>query len=352
MFKRTLVHISHHIFLVANSRFTNEWMPIFRIRGYLMLLKVATVQMNSNINSVEQNCRNAECYINEAAKAGAKLVLLPELLTSGYVWTNAFWNSAEPKNGKTVKWMSDLSQKLGIYLGSTYLEASGGDFYNTFVLTDPNGNEAGRVRKRNIPSYEAFFYKGVEGSHVIKTDIGNIGVGICYDSWFSFLPRIAQQEDFDILLLPHSAPTPQKRKHIAQEHIDRFKDDIKMATERYSTLLGIPVVLSNKCGKFESPAPFGPYEKTSFPGFSSIADSNGVVLTQLENQEGVVIEEVALDPARKKKAEFKGYGKWAWEGPWQRNLPVIIEFFGKLSYDFSKVRKDKAFEVERQGVFE
>lgn len=311
-----------------------------------MKLKVAAIQMNSAIEKLEENCRNAESHIENVSKQGATLVLLPELLTTGYVWTQTFWNAAEPKEGKSVHWMCDISKQLGIYLGMTYLEVSNGDFYNTFVLTDPSGQEAGRVRKRQVPSYEAFFYKGVAGSNVIKTDIGNIGVGICYDSWFSFLPRAAQKEDFDMLLLPHSAPVPQKRKHIAQEHIDLFVNDIKVATKRYSGLLGIPVVLSNKCGEFKSPAPFGPYENTLFPGFSSIADSDGKVLAQLGSEEGVIVEEVTLEKSRKKKTEFQGSGKWAWEGPWQRNLPVIVEYIGKLSYDFSKVRKEKAIEME------
>lgn len=311
-----------------------------------MKVKVAAIQMSSVINEIDANLRAAEKHIDYASKAGAKLVLLPELLPTGYGWTHTFWDAAESRTGKTVQWMCKISKLYSIYLGTSYLEACNGDFYNTFVLTDPNGNEAGRVRKRNIPAYEAFFYKGDKSSHVIKTEIGNIGVGICYDSWFSFLPRMAQKEDFDLLLLPHSAPTPQKRNHIPQEHIDRFNNDIKIAAERYSKLLGIPVVLSNKCGKFESSAPFGPYERTSFPGFSTISDSNGMVRAQLGNEEGVIVEEVTIDKSRKHNSPFQGYGRWAWEGPWQRNLMMIVEFFGRLSYNRSKVRKEKAIQAE------
>ena len=311
-----------------------------------MKLKVASIQMNSVVNSLEQNLQLAEQFIDEATEKGAQLVLLPELLPTGYCWTRDFWDAAEPSQGKTIQWMSRISHHYGIYLGTSYLEASGGDFYNSFVLTDPEGLEAGRVRKRNLPAYEAFFYKGGDGPHVIKTALGNIGVGICYDSWFAFLPRIAQSEQFDLLLLPHSAPTPQKRNHIAQEHIDRFNLDIKMAAKRYASLLGIPVVVANKCGKFESAAPFGPYERTSFPGFSTIADSNGDVKAQLGQDNGVIVEEVSLDKSNKRRLEFKGHGRWAWEGPWQRNIMIVVEFFGRISYAMSKTRKQKALQTE------
>lgn len=315
-----------------------------------MKLKVAAVQMGALLNRVDENLASAEMYVVEAAEAGAQLILLPELLPGGYGWDQSVWDAAEPQSGKTVTWMRNLSKKYGVYLGTTYLEACGEDFYNTFVLTDPHGQEAGRVRKRNLPAYEAFFCKRGSGTHVIKTDIGNIGVGICYDSWFSFLPRRARQEDFDILLLPHSSPIPQKRDHIAQEHIDRFINDVRVAAARYSGLLGIPVVLSNKCGAFESRAPLGPYEKTTFPGLSSIADSDGKVLAQLGTEEGCIVEEVALDRATKRDIEFSGYGRWAWEGPWQRNLMLIIEFFGRVSYRLNTERKRKARLVAGVGI--
>ncbi len=252
------------------------------------------------------------------------------------------WDAAEPRQGKTFNWLSGISKKYGIYLGTTYLEACGQDFFNSFVLTDPNGEESGRVRKRHLPAYEAFFCRSGTGPNVIKTDIGNIGVGICYDSWFSFLPRVAQKEDFDILLLPHSSPIPQKRSHIAQEHIDRFIEDVRIVAKRYSCLLGIPVVVSNKCGKFESPVPMGPYERSRFPGLSAIADSDGEILAQMNTEEGFIVAEVSLDKPSKRKLDFQGHGRWAWEGPWQRNLMIIVEFFGRISYNLNSERKKKA----------
>lgn len=314
-----------------------------------MQLRVAAIQMNSVINDTDGNLMRAEKHIEAASNAGATLILLPELLSSGYAWTTALWDAAESRSGSTVQWMCKVSRKYSIYLGTSYLEVCNGDFFNTFVLTNPDGSEAGRVRKRKVPAYESFFYKGDKGSNVIETKIGNVGVGICYDSWFSFLPKAAKDQHFDILLLPHSAPTPQKRKHIPQKHIDQFNSDIKKAAERYAELLGIPVVLSNKCGKFKSSAPLGPYEKTSFPGFSTIADSDAIVRAQLGSEEGYIVADVKIDPKRKKTGRFHGYGRWAWEGPWQRNLMLVVEFFGRIFYRLNRNRKEKAYLIEKMS---
>lgn len=316
-----------------------------------MKIKVASIQMSSALNDIDSNLLTAEKHIAEAVNSSAKLVLLPEFMPGGYGWTRNIWNAAEPREGKTLKWLCDISERYEIYLGTTYLEARGEDFFNSFVLTGPTGKELGRVRKKNMPAYEAFFFRNGTGKSVIKTEIGNIGVGICYDSWFSYLPRIAQKEDFDLLLLPHSSPVPQKRSHIAQKHIDRFIEDVRVVAERYSSLLGIPVVVSNKCGKFESSTPLGPPEKSEFPGLSAISESDGKIVAQMSShEEGYIVAEVSMDKMKKRKFEFAGNGRWAWEGPWQRNLMIPIEFFGRLSYAINLERRKRAKEIGEELV--
>jgi predicted amidohydrolase len=64
-------------------------------------------------------------------------------------------------------------------------------FFNTFVLTAPTGEEAGRVRKQFPAIWEAYFFKGDLGSHVIETALGKIGVGICFDSHLAAIVRLS-----------------------------------------------------------------------------------------------------------------------------------------------------------------
>ncbi|MDQ9171391.1 nitrilase-related carbon-nitrogen hydrolase [Oxalobacteraceae bacterium R-40] len=62
---------------------------------------------------------------------------------------------------------------------STFVESGGLDFYNTFVLSGPNGTLLGQVRKNPPCSTESYYFKAGSDEHFIDTDLGRIGIGIC-----------------------------------------------------------------------------------------------------------------------------------------------------------------------------
>ncbi len=308
-------------------------------------IRVAAVQLESRNGFLQGNLDNATPLIKQAAEKGAEIILLPEFLPTGFIFTEKIWDSAEPKYGLTVAWLKKCSKEFGVHLGTSFLEAEGTDFFNTFVLTDPSGNEAGRVRKQTAAGPEARFFKGDRGSHVIETGLGKIGVGICYDNHLAYIPSIMQSESVDLLLMPHSAPTPLFYVK-PQEVIDTYIDSLKQLSVMHSSKLGIPTVLANKCGPWQSPMPFAPYQDSSFPGLSSIADSDGSLIERLGNEEGIIVADVVIDPSRKNPKHYKTYGRWASnEGPLYRDAIVIAEAHGKLLYKLNPRRKKRALEV-------
>ena len=145
-------------------------------------IRVAAVQMNCRPVEVAHNLAHAETMVTSAAERGATLVLLPELMPSGYMATEQIWGSAETIDGCSVNWLLSTAKHFRIYLGFSFLEAEGEDFYNSFVLASPEGKLIGRVRKNPPASIEAYFYKAGSDRHVIETDIGRIGVEICYEN--------------------------------------------------------------------------------------------------------------------------------------------------------------------------
>jgi N-carbamoylputrescine amidase len=142
--------------------------------------------------------------VEHAASQGAGLILLPELMPGGYTLAQRIWNTAEPFDGTTTRWLGALCSRLGVYAGTTFLEAEGSDFFNTFVLADPEGKICGRVRKNPAASSEAYFFRSGDTPHWFDTPIGRIGVGICFENALYERYCEIQSADIDIYLRPFS----------------------------------------------------------------------------------------------------------------------------------------------------
>ncbi|WP_287154356.1 carbon-nitrogen hydrolase family protein [Candidatus Solincola tengchongensis] len=317
-------------------------------------LRVGAVQMESANGDIEGNLERATRFVEEAVECGARLVVLPEFMPTGYIFSKEIWDAAEPREGPTMRWLRETSRRLGVWLGTSYLEAEGEDFYNSFVITGPDGGEAGRVRKQTPAFAEAFFTRGEGGPHLIETALGRIGVGICYENQLAYLPCLMGSGRVDLLLMPHSAPSPMPNPLFPRRAVEEYNRRLRELAPHYARLLGIPAVMVNKCGPWVSPIPGLPFltQRSSFPGFTCIADSDGTVLAQLEGDEGVVVEEVRLDPTRRKGEVPPPRGRWAFRVPWVMNQFRLIEAAGKTYYRLSHERRRRARRVSSTRVEE
>ena len=213
------------------------------------VLPVGAVQVESENGQIKANLARALPLVEDGASQGARLILLPEFLPTGYVYTSTIWDAAEPREGPTVEWLKQHARRLSIYLGTSYLEADGEDFYNTFVLATPEGGEAGRVRKETPIAFEAFFTVGNPGPHVIETEIGKIGVSICYENQLAYASRLMFAHSVDLMLMPHSAPVPAASILVSNKHINQYISRLRDLASVYDSQLGIPVLKVNKVHK-------------------------------------------------------------------------------------------------------
>jgi N-carbamoylputrescine amidase len=143
------------------------------------------------------------------------------------------------------------------------------------------------------------------------------------------------------MLMPHSAPTPAPGPLFPQRDIDVYHARLKGLTPFYAKLLGIPAIMANKCGPWDSTIPglASLSRQSSFPGLSSIAESDGTLCSQLDDEEGIIVSDVTLDPTRKATIPPKGHGRWF--GPVERPVYLfpLIEMVGGLWYALSRERK-------------
>lgn len=307
-------------------------------------LRVAAIQMNCIPGQVQSNLRHAEKWIAEAAQKGARLVLLPELMTTGYMTTEAIWDFAETSGGASVTWLLTTARSHAIHLGFSFLEAEGEDFYNAFVLANPDGKLAGRVRKNPPASIEAYFYKAGSDRHVIETDLGRIGIGICYENLLYKQMCFLHDAQVDLVLWPSAAGRP---KPFIPGDIRRFDQMLLNSRRVFAGALGVPVVMANRTGPLETelPAPF-PYLKSRFPGLSFIADSDGSVKAELGEEEGVIVADVHIDRQAVLAQEPKKYGSmWGIPVPWYAFVWPLSQRMGEKAYAKNPRRKKRAAEI-------
>ncbi len=308
-------------------------------------LAVATVQVACKLGDREGNLAKAQKYVEQAAQKNAKLVLLPEMMPGGYTLNEEIWETAEPFDGPSTQWMRELSKRLKLYLGTSFLEAEGENFYNTFVLAGPEGEIVARVRKCPPASFEAYFFTKGTDPHWFDTPIGRIGVGICFEN--ALYERYAElhQAGIDLFLRPFSGASFEAKFPVRQRDADILNAALRDGTAETAKLMGIPVVMSNKVGRLVSTLPAGfPPQDIEFPGFSAIADSDGALLGQLgPGEEGVVVGTVHLMPERKKKELApRKFGRWTAKMPWWAFIWVLTQKMGERAYARSEVRKSKA----------
>jgi N-carbamoylputrescine amidase len=309
-------------------------------------LEIAAVQVQSQPGEIDANFKHATPLVEQAAAQGATLVVLPELFSCGYVPNRTVWDSAEPADGPSARWFAGIARRLGIYVGGGMVETDGKDFFNAFILAGPDGRIAGRAYKANA---EANVFKRDRNEHVIDTEIGRIGIGICADNQFANQLHQMHDRRVDLVLMPHAWPTPGKAAGLVSG-ADVASQQSRMIElpVLYARALGVPVVFVNQVGPL---LPIGGIlgrlmDTTiwSLRGQSRIVDSDGLVLGQLSNQEGVLVAAVAMDPARKhyvEQASFDGWLQPGAAGARKVFIPLDI-FIGRLSYRLSGVRKRRA----------
>jgi predicted amidohydrolase len=146
-------------------------------------MKAAFYQFTPLFGKKDENIAKVIAAVKDA---DLDLLVLPELFATGYQFTSTDEVEAlsEPiPDGDTTKVLSDLSKEKGIYIVAGLSERDGDKFYNSAILTGPEGF-IGSYRKTHLFFEEKkYFSPGDTGFRVWDTPIGRIGIMICFD-WF------------------------------------------------------------------------------------------------------------------------------------------------------------------------
>lgn len=231
------------------------------------------------------NLEAAERLVATAVERGAGLVVLPEVFS----WRGApgdEFSGAELVPGPTTNLCAQMARRHGIHLlAGSILESVAGErkSYNTSLLFDPRGELLARYRKAHLFDVEIPGRVSVResdarlrGAEIVTaaTELGTIGLTVCYDLRFPELYRALTFAGAQIVCIPSAFTFPTGAAH--WEPLLRAR-----AIENQ-----VYVIAANQFGR----TPRGTLDY----GSSMIIDPWGTVVARAGEGEGVITAEIDL----------------------------------------------------------
>ena len=272
-------------------------------------VKVAVVQMRCS-RKVDDNLKNAEKYIRQAASEGANIILLPELFERQYFCQERrydYYHFAKlVAENDGVQMGVRLAKELGVVLPISFYEREVNNLYNSVACIDADGSLLGVYRKTHIPDdhyYQEKFYftPGDTGFRVFETKFGRIGVGICWDQWFPEAARAMALQGAEILLYPTAIGSEPILECDSMQHWRR-------CMQGHAACNLVPVAAANRIGE-ESVEPSeengGQNSALVFYGSSFFTDATGELLNGASRDtEEILVQEYDLDEMFARRLEW------------------------------------------------
>ncbi len=174
--------------------------------------KIAAVQMDCQLAAKEHNLAAVRTRLREAAGQGARLVVFPECILTGYCFTSKAeaWPHAESIPGPSTQALARDCRELNVWTAVGMLEArpSDGALFNACALIGPNG-VAATYRKVHIPLLGVDRFTTPGDLPFAVHDLGGLRLGmiICYDGSFPESARCLTLLGADLVILPTNWPS-------------------------------------------------------------------------------------------------------------------------------------------------
>ena len=246
----------------------------------LQKYQVATVQYEPSQFNKDHNVSSLLHLCEEAAKKGAKLIVTPEMGTTGYCFLNREEISTlvETIPGQTTEKFEVITKKFDCYIviGMPELDEETQLYYNSAVLIGPKGI-IGKHRKSHGYIAEPKWSAPGQEHLVFDTEIGKIGILICMDIHFIETARLVALQDADIII-----------------HISNW------LSERTPAPYWISRAFENSCYLIESNR-WGLERTVQFSGGSCIINPDGSIESVIDKGDGIAYANIDLSWPRERK---------------------------------------------------
>lgn len=168
------------------------------------MARVAVIQLVGPWSDPDAVRARTVALLEEAARRGAELAVLPELCTVSYDLggRQEVWAVAESLEGPSVVAWVAVARRWGLFVVAGLPERAGDRLYNTAVLVGPEGVR-GVYRKAHLYGQEReVFDRGDEGFGVWDLPVGRVAALLCYDLRFAEAVRILLLRGVHLLCVP------------------------------------------------------------------------------------------------------------------------------------------------------
>jgi predicted amidohydrolase len=205
---------------------------------------VAALQLAPVLGDFAGNRTRAAAAIRQALDSGAELVVLPELVTSGYVFATVdeVRSVAIPRDHEIfAEWTALAASRTGAVIVGGFAESGDdGKLYNSAAVVDADGVRAVYRKVHLWDQEKRFFTPGSESPPMVQTTHGRVGVMICFDLEFPEWTRIVALAGADVLAVPTNWP------HMERPDGERVAEvQIAMATARINRMA---IVCADRAG--------------------------------------------------------------------------------------------------------
>lgn len=240
----------------------------------------AAVQFEPEFGNKQRNVAALVALVEEAAAAGATLVVTPEMGTTGYCWHDR--REVEPQvetvPGETTARFAELAGRLGIHIvvGMPEVDAQTNLYYNSAVLIGPDGVVGTHRKTHPYISEPKWAASGNLGHTVFQTPLGRIAILICMDIHFLETARLSALGGADVIC-----------------HISNW------LAERTPAPYWINRAFENGCYLIESNR-WGLERGVQFSGGSCIIGPDAEILAAIDAGDGFVCATIEPERARRR----------------------------------------------------
>ena len=275
--------------------------------------KAAAVQFEPMMFEKERNVSRLLVMAREAAQSGARLIVTPEMGTTGYCWFDRaeVMPFVEAIPGPTTNRFAALASEFDCYivLGMPEVDPATDLYYNTAVLIGPDG-VVGKHRKSHPYISEPKWAASGDRHVVFDTKIGRIALLVCMDIHFFETARLDALAGADVIC-----------------HISNW------LAERTPAPYWINRAFENSCYVIESNR-WGLERTVQFSGGSCIIEPDGTIAAVIDTGDGIAYG--TIDPVLARRREVLSEPVFAGRRP-ELYMNLMTNSFTWNPLDFFKL---------------